>query len=536
MKKILRLVAFFATFLMTGTISAQVQHQRCGLHEQDRQIIEAQLLRNKAILASRGGTLETRAVIYVPVIFHLVAKTDGTGRLPEARVMEELCALNEIFSDQELQFYLRPSEGGNPPGINYINNSSLYDAPRLAGDNARFALRNKKNDAINIFIVNSATTPGSLGTMLGYYQNSFDSISYSADWIVQIKGVTGYDALTLAHQMGHFFSLVHTHNGWDTGALAFSTSRAPAVSPDGRITENVARDNCNVAGDFLCDTPADYNGLNASVSGTACTREQNWYDPTGIQLKANNNIMSYFSGCAGYVFSSQQKAIIRLDLTANTNRAYIRRNFTPALLAATAVPTLISPLANAVQPFYNAVRLNWNAVPNAQGYMVEISPFQTFDINLISVFSPSNSIGIDNAFLPAGQAMLPNRTYYWRVRPVVSYASAALGCTRYSVTSSFRTSAIVSTQELEGVKTFSVSPNPIERGQALNIEISMQSSLEATVRLTDIAGKTIRSEKRTFAAGTNRFDWRIEDLSAGMYILSVENAEGIASKKVVVTN
>jgi hypothetical protein len=54
--------------------------------------------------------------------------------------------------------------------------------------------------------------------------------------------------------------------------------------------------------------------------------------------------------------------------------------------------------------------------------------------------------------------------------------------------------------------------------------------------LTDIAGKTIRSEKRTFAAGTNRFDWRIEDLSAGMYILSVENAEGIASKKVVVTN
>ncbi len=537
MKKTLHLAALVATIFVTTTVSAQVQNQRCGLNEEDRQIIVEQLLRNKAILASRGGTLETRAVIYVPIIFHLVAKSDGTGRLPESNVMSQLCALNEYYREQEIQFYLRPAEGGNPPGINYINNDGMYDTPR-GSFGITLAVQNKKYDAMNIYVVNNATASGGgPGTTLAYYSNSFNGAAYSADWIVSIKSQIGGDAATLAHEMGHFFTLPHTHNGWDAGPLAFSATRAPTVSPGGVTTENVARDNCGAAGDYLCDTPADYNGLNAPVSGTACAANQNWYDPNGTQLKANNNVMSYFSGCTSYVFSAQQKTMIRTDLTTNANRSYIRRNVTPSLLGATAVPTLISPLGGAVQPFYNYVQLSWNAVPNAQGYIVEVSLYQTFDIGLISFFSPTSNFGVDNALIRAGQTpMLANRNYYWRVRPFTAYNSVATGCTQYSATGLFRTGTAVGTQELEGVKTFNVSPNPIDRGQAFNVEISMKSSLDATVRLTDIAGKTIRSEKRTFAAGINRFDWRIEDLSAGMYVLSIEGAEGIVSKKVVVMN
>jgi hypothetical protein len=529
MKKILHSVVFVVMFLMTATISAQVQHQRCGLKEEDRQIIVEQLLRNKAILASRGGALATRAVIYVPVIFHLVAKTDGTGRMPEAKVMPQLCALNEYFRDQEIQFYLRPAEGGNPPGINYIDNDGLYSNP-TSGAGYTISLQNKKSDAINIYVNNSAAGA------TAYYQNTFNGLRYSADWIVSKQSGISSDARVIAHEIGHFFALPHTHNGWDDTPLPFGTTPAPAVSPRGTPTENVTRDNCATAGDFFCDTPADYNGLNASVSG-ACAGNQNWYDPTGVQLKANNNVMSYFYNCSTFVFSAQQKAVINVDLTTNPNRAYLRRNVTPSLLAASAVPTLIAPLDLAVQPHYDYVQLSWNPVPNAEGYTIEISPFQTFDFGLISIFSPTSNFTVNNALIRAGQTlMVPNRNYYWRIRPFTAYTSVAAGCTQYSANGSFRTGTTIGTQELEGVKTFSVSPNPIERGQALNIEISMQSSLEATVRLTDIAGKTIRSEKRTFAAGTNRFDWRIEDLSAGMYILSVENAEGIASKKVVVTN
>ena len=72
-----------------------------------------------------------RAVAYVPVWFHLVAKSDGTGRVGMNKILEMLCEWNRLYSINgvELQFYIK--------GINNINNTGLYSGPRsFAGENA----------------------------------------------------------------------------------------------------------------------------------------------------------------------------------------------------------------------------------------------------------------------------------------------------------------------------------------------------------------------------------------------------------------
>lgn len=77
----------------------------------------------------------------------------------------------------------------------------------------------------------------------------------------------------LAHELGHFFGLFHTHE----------TARG---------AELVDRSNCDNAGDLICDTPADPNLNLVSLNG--CTYEGNLTDSNGDSYNPDpSNIMSY---------------------------------------------------------------------------------------------------------------------------------------------------------------------------------------------------------------------------------------------------
>ncbi len=59
------------------------------------------------------------------------------------------------------------------------------------------------------------------------------------------------DGATIAHEMGHYFGLLHTHE-----------------TANG--TELVNGTNCGTAGDLLCDTPADGFHTFGDVNGSTC--------------------------------------------------------------------------------------------------------------------------------------------------------------------------------------------------------------------------------------------------------------------------
>ncbi len=89
--------------------------------------------------------------------------------------------------------------------------------------------------------------------------------------------------LVLAHEMGHFFGLYHT----------FETDLG---------TEFVNSSNCAVAGDLVCDTPADNNGPTDNCQYDAYIEDANG-DP---YIPLINNIMSYYPDDCVCKFTAQQ--------------------------------------------------------------------------------------------------------------------------------------------------------------------------------------------------------------------------------------
>jgi len=72
-------------------------------------------------------------------------------------------------------------------------------------------------------------------------------------------------------------------------------------------------------------------------------------------------------------------------------------------------------------------------------------------------------------------------------------------------------------------------PNPISSGNAINI--LMDGNENTNVELADLSGRVIYSEK---ISGVNAFTVSTSGFSSGTYLLSIRNAQGIGTAKVIV--
>ncbi|MEO1436870.1 MAG: zinc-dependent metalloprotease, partial [Bacteroidota bacterium] len=326
-----------------------------------------------------------------------------------------------------------------------------------------------------------------------------------------------------AHEIGHFFSLPHTFRGWE------STDWGPGPAPDLVCAggcfdvENVARTgpnaNCATAADMFCDTPPDYR-FGFGWNGPACNFNATALDPLGVPVDPQeNNFMGYFFDCSSYSFSDGQLGAIFADVADR------------GLSGGTIDPDL----SDAVQTFpgdgqvleIQDVNLQWNAVNDANnGYLLEINRSASFALNTL-VWKGVIDPGTTN-FVPGG-LLQNNQTYYWRVRPLNNAS-----CATY-VSRSFITGTPVSVSEIPGVNNFTVFPNPMVSGTALQIELDIKEATDIVIALYDVNGRLLRSTDNLFAAGRNDFRFNTGDLANGLYILSLQSEEGVLHQKIVVS-
>ncbi len=526
MKKIQLIACLFLLFFGPLSIKAQQPHV-CGLSAHDAMIIKNSMLEARARYPNMAPM---RAVAYVPVWFHLVAKTDGTGRVGMNKILDMLCELNRIYSSNsvELQFYIK--------GINNINNSGLYDSPRsFAGDNQ--VRSNKKIDGMNIYMVNNANDPNQPNaTVLGYYLNSGNGLPYEADWLIVINSqASAAGAVTIAHEIGHHFTLPHTFLGWESCPFKPTTDVpcAPATVScfGGGVygVENAARTgtdaNCSTAADAFCDTPPDYN---LGFGATSCTYSGPACDPRGVRIDPDEkNIMSYFTGCETS-FSAQQRTAMQTNYLTHTNRAGLRAGNVAPTSTTLAAVNATSPINGATTAYFNNFTLNWDAVPNATGYVVEISKTPNF-LDSRVIVSATNALNLNPTVLP-GYLSVEGQAYHWRVKPYNNYVF----CAAVSARQSFVSGILNATNEIVGVSSFDVSPNPLSKSQSLNLNITAEKAFDAQVKLYNVAGKLVHTEKRAFEAGFSTQTMAVSNLSAGLYILTLESANGVLNKKIVV--
>lgn len=162
---------------------------------------------------------------FCPLALHIVRFDNGTGGVAEQDVLDDLALANELYAQVGVVFLQHG-------GFDYINSTALYDLGSQAeGDTLR--LVNIVPDAINVYYVRSyVTTDGSLCGQSTFTDSFPSGVIIDQDCI--------WNGGVLAHELGHYFDLYHTHE------TAFGIE-----CPSGA--------NCFLAGDLLCDTPADPN-------------------------------------------------------------------------------------------------------------------------------------------------------------------------------------------------------------------------------------------------------------------------------------
>jgi hypothetical protein len=507
-------LSFLLLFALMAKSPAQAQevHPHCGVDHEAAQLITERLLENKAAL--EAGLIIERNITYVPVKFHLVGQADGSGRISPAKVLDQLCILNEDFALTDIQFYIKD-------GFNEIFNNAVFENHSNTQNTIMEFARD--NNAINVFIpANANTGGGGIGTTLGYY-------SPFKDWLVIRRNDVGSSEITMTHEFGHFFSLLHPFNGWDfepwEAAVHGSTVMQTTAPDNFTPVELVNGSNCGSSGDFICDTPPNYN---FGFGWNNCNFTTEVKDRNGDVIDPEERLfMSYFLNCSrgDYFFSDDQVALMQADLQSS-QRNNIRSNHIPVLDEITEVPTLSAPINSEIVESYNAVNLSWENVPGAQAYVLQISRLPTFSASLMVyeevIYGNSKVVS----------SLMENTNYFWRVRPFSAYR----GCTDFSDAEAFTTGSTVSTNELELVDVFTLAPNPVSRQTDIQITLKANQAFSGTLAVHNLAGQEmINLGALQIHQGSNNFELPAQRLTPGVYLVSLTGNQGRQLKRLIVT-
>ena len=197
----------------------------------------------------------------IGITIHVVQGTTDGANIDITQLYDEVDAVNRFFAGAGMEFFLCGA-----PRI--VLDRTLYtyvDADRRLNIRA-----NHEPNTINIYYVDeigNRITSSACGISTFPWDGRADS-----RFILMQKDCST-NGTVLAHEIGHFFGLFHTH---ETAAGV----------------ELVNRSNCNSAGDLICDTPADPDLSRVGLSG--CTYQGEFTDRNGDRYRPDPaNIMSY---------------------------------------------------------------------------------------------------------------------------------------------------------------------------------------------------------------------------------------------------
>lgn len=200
----------------------------------------------------------------IPLKFHIVR--NGTAVFDDTtHVADLLTLMNNTFIDANIQFE-------KCEGINFIENSVIADGyDPTTVKNQLHDIHGKPN-VINIYVANSTVSFGGFS----YAGPSGDTGHFIQDNAIVMSGsqYVDYDTFLLAHELGHYFGLYH-----------------PSETTNG--LELVDGSNCEVSGDFCCDTPAARPGMCCRFNCDFVASPEVTYDSQGDSINPDiKNIMS----------------------------------------------------------------------------------------------------------------------------------------------------------------------------------------------------------------------------------------------------
>lgn len=510
---ILKQLLFLSFFLLfNSTVIGQVANP-CGTKDGER-IMERLRANKKWLKNNEIIQIRSNDTIYVPVKFHLYAQNDGTGRIEISDVIQQMCDINQELSQLGIVFYIKD-------GFNLVNHTITYENPTsLAARNKILIEKNNRGrNAMNVIITQNAQTGSGGGTTLGYYQPG-------SDYIVVRKSEIGIGSGTLAHEIGHYFSLAHPHRGWEDDPWNVeeygTTVMVTSVSSSQTSFQSVAVEladgaNCETAGDEVCDTPADYN-FGLPWPSSCPPFNEVVFDRNGVQLDPmQDNVMSYFQGCEPYLLTEMQGDLVIADYNSPA-RSEIRSDYIPNANEIVEVVELIEPGNNETATFYNSVFLDWSEVEHADNYLLEISGGGDSFSYILS----------DSEFLM--EELSPNKIYTWTVLPFNETGGCASKRTNILRTNDINSSI----EDLSFIDRFLVYPSP-SSGNRVSLLIESTKSFTSIIKIYNFQGQSfMENNLKSIQPGLNQFKIETSSLTNGIYFIHLITEEGTAQLKFLI--
>lgn len=275
---------FLVCFTITNILYSQSIASDCGTITSPESIKYIQTIKpqlkafEQEFFNAKSGKGDTpvKNVNAIPIKAHIIRNSNGTGGLSLTELNSAISNLNEIYKDALMEFFLCD-------GINYIDDDKLCHFNK--SEENLLAENNNIAGLINIYFTDFIKNDSN-ESICGYSNNTGRQ-----DVIVMKNDCVTNDS-SLAHEIGHFFSLLHTHG----------------PKNDSLTTELVDGSNCDTDGDGICDTPADPKLTDKNVNNF-CEYIGTETDTHGKEFNPDTqNIMSYSKkGCRAH-FSQQQLA------------------------------------------------------------------------------------------------------------------------------------------------------------------------------------------------------------------------------------
>lgn len=481
-------------FLSSGVITQINAQLQCGMSTVEQSYLNPD---DSPVFKARSEK------VYIPIQFYLFADADGTGALDVGSLLNEITSLNKIFDPIGFYFYL-----ANHGDIPTMNHSDLFSRGPGGYDDVIEAIRSFS--AVNVFV--SRNLYSGDNQVAGYYSPSRDIVAMNGSYIDNEE--------TLAHELGHFFSLPHTFYGWEDDPYSVSKHGNPVnitQAPSyGVPVELVDQSNCTKSGDKICDTPPDYN-FGAARSG--CVYNTIVRDPNGDTIPImENNYMSYFANCADFMFTQGQQNAMNNNYLL-PRRDYFRLDYVPQKDNIKDLVTLVAPATNQKIETFNYVVLEWEPVTNATRYYIEITDGR----ELTKVIASGTSYTFTT--------LKANKTYVIKIRPF----SEGYTDTKNKI-STFRTGNLTTaTTELTGSNRYlKVYPNPVTDGSQIKVEVNAGSNGDYKLEVFNMLGQAVLSQKVSLDFGVNTITLDQLNTQAGVHFVRIHNEKYDLKQKFII--
>ncbi len=187
--------------------------------------------------------------------------------------------------------------------------------------------------------------------------------------------------------------------------------------------------------------------------------------------------------------------------------------------------SLVAPGGQSNTTLASAVRLNWTPTSGAvacqvQGQRLPTGPSPTRNVTS----APFNSTNVPFSVAGAGT------TWTWRVRCACSTSPSIVATPFSAFGDTFSIPAAREGQMLD-VQTV-LFPNPASDMTVLSYQAEQDGM--AIFRVVDLLGRTVITRQADVLAGTNNIDFNVTDLSAGTYMVEVQQGDKSESYSLIV--